>query len=251
MTFDRYLLETHEVTKQFGGLNALNDVDFSLNKGEVRGIIGPNGAGKTTLFNVLTGELKPTSGKIFFNGQEITNLPPHIICRKGLSRTFQLTLIFPDMTVYDSIWIGVNARAPYPWNPFKLKTKVSEVHKNVQQICEMVGLWEVRDENVSNLSYGDQKVLEIALALSLQPTVLLLDEPTQGVGPEESENIVDVVEKVSKDMTVILIEHSIDIVLRLCHKISVLNQGRIISEGTPEEISHNKEVQRVYLGEAT
>ncbi len=233
----------------FGGLTALDNVTYSIREGEVRGIIGPNGAGKTTLFNVITGELKPTSGKIFLRGEEITHFTPHIICQKGLSRTFQLTFIFPEMTVYESIWVGVNSRARRPWTPFILAHQAADLSQKAQEICHLVGLEEKMNELASNLSYGDQKILEIAMALSTQPSLLLLDEPTQGVSPKEADHISEVVERLSKKMTIILIEHSMDVVLRLCHIITVLNEGRVVAEGSPVEISKNEEVQRIYLGE--
>jgi branched-chain amino acid transport system ATP-binding protein len=249
MNSDDSLLKTVSVTMRFGGLTALDDVTYSVKKGEVRGIIGPNGAGKTTLFNVITGELKPTSGKIFLRGEEITHLAPHIICQKGLSRTFQLTFIFPEMTVYESIWVGVNSRARRPWNPIILAHHTADLSQKTQEICQLVGLEEKMNELASNLSFGDQKILEIAMALSTEPSLLLLDEPTQGVSPKETDNILKVIEKLSKNMTVILIEHSMDVVLRLCHTITVLNEGRVAAEGSPDQISKNEEVQRVYLGE--
>lgn len=249
MGSNNLLLETRGITKRFGGLTALEDVTFSVKEGEIRGIIGPNGAGKTTLFNLITGELKPTSGRIFLKGEDITNLPPHLICKKGLSRTFQLTFIFPEMSVFESIWVGVNSKERYPWNPFLSIKRVNSISERIREICQMVGLWEKRNELACNLSYGDQKILEIAMALSTRPRVLLLDEPTQGVSPKETENIIEVVKKLSENMTIILIEHSMDVVLKLCHVITVLNEGRVIAEGPPHEISKNGEVQRVYLGE--
>lgn len=251
MISDRKLLETVEVTKRFGGLTALDSVTYSVWEGEVRGIIGPNGAGKTTLFNVVTGELKPTSGKIFLKGEDITDLSPHLICKKGLSRTFQLTFVFPEMTVYDSIWVGVNLRKRYPWNPFISASSISDVSEKTQEICELVGLGEKMKELAYNLSYGDQKVLEIGMALSTNPSILLLDEPTQGVSPQETDNIMKVIEKLSKTMTIVLIEHSMDVVLRLCHRITVLSEGKVMAEGSSEEISNNEEVQRIYLGEVS
>lgn len=251
MESDRSLLEIRGVTKRFGGLTALDNVSYSVKEGEVRGIIGPNGAGKTTLFNVITGELKPTSGRVFLKGEDITDLPPHLICQKGLSRTFQLTFVFPEMTVFESVWVGVNSRNRYPWNPLHPADRVVSVSEKAREICQLVGLWEKRDELSCNLSYGDQKILEIAMALSTRPMVLLLDEPTQGVSPKETENIIEVIKKLSKGMTIILIEHSMDVVLQLCHIITVLNEGRVIAYGPPQEISRNEEVQRVYLGEAS
>ena len=249
MVQQRALLETVNVTKRFGGLTALDDVNYSVRAGEVRGIIGPNGAGKTTFFNVITGDLKPTSGRIFIKGEDVTDLPPYLICQKGLSRTFQLTFIFPEMTVYDSIWVGINSRAKAPWNPMIPAKRVRSISQKVEEICELMGLSGKMNESATNLSYGDQKILEIAMALSTDPAILLLDEPTQGVSPKETDAISEVIEKLSKRMTIVLIEHSMDVVLRLCHLITVLSEGRIIAEGSPEEVSKNEEVQRIYLGE--
>lgn len=243
------LLETFGVTKRFGGLIALDRVNYSVREGEVRGIIGPNGAGKTTFFNIITGELNPTSGKIVFRGDDITFLPPHLICQKGLSRTFQLTFVFPEMSVYDCIWVGANARAKQPWRPLTSSHRIGNLSEKTLSLCEIVGLSDRIHELAVNLSYGDQKVLEIAMALSTEPSILLLDEPTQGVSPKETENIIGVIENLSRRMTVVLIEHSMDVVLRLCHQITVLSEGRVIAEGPPEEISRNEEVQRVYLGD--
>jgi len=243
------LLETVEVTKRFGGLTALDTVNYSIREGEIKGIIGPNGAGKTTLFNLITGELKPTSGKIFLREKEITGLSSHLLCQKGLGRTFQLTFIFPGMTVYESVWVGVNSKARVPWNPLLSADRLKDSAQKTEEICRLVELEEKMTELASNLSYGDQKVLEIAMAVSTQPAVLLLDEPTQGVSPKETDHIIEVIQKLSKSMTIILIEHSMDVVLRLCHVITVLSEGRVILEGPPGDITGNEEIQRIYLGE--
>jgi branched-chain amino acid transport system ATP-binding protein len=243
------ILQLAGVTRNFGGLQALKDVNLRIEEGDLRGIIGPNGAGKTTLFNVVTGEFKPSSGKVYLRGEDISGLPPYTICRKGLSRTFQLTRIFPEMTVYESIWAGANSKARHPWNPLSRAHHLGDIEKETVEICRLIGLEEKKDELAVNLSYGDQKVLEIAMALSTKPSVLLLDEPTQGVGPKEVDTIVEVVKRLSKKMTIVLIEHTIDVVMQLCRSVTVLTEGQVFAEGTPQEISANKEVQRVYLGE--
>jgi branched-chain amino acid transport system ATP-binding protein len=244
------LLEIVSLSRHFGGLTAVDNVTYSVGQGEIKGIIGPNGAGKTTLFNVISGDLKPSSGRIFLKGEEITGLPPHLICRKGLSRTFQLTFIFPEMTVYECVWVGVYSRAERAFNLlFSKADRSEEISKKTVEICRLVGLEEKMDELASNLSYGDQKVLEIAMALSTDPVLLLLDEPTQGVGPQEADAIVALIERLSARMSIVLIEHNIDIILRICHRIAVLNFGKIIAEGSCEEIGMNEEVQRIYLGE--
>lgn len=250
MADDGYLLELKNVSKTFGGLVALDGVSYGVRKGEILGIIGPNGAGKTTLFNVITGELKPTGGRVYLAGEDITGLPPDIICRKGMSRTFQLTFIFPEMTVFECVWIGVYSRFRRPWNLFFSRSdRLGTVAEKALNIIRTVGLEQKIHEIASNLSYGDQKVLEIAIALSTEPVIMLLDEPTQGVAPGEVDTIINLVERLSKEMSIVLIEHDMDIVARLCHKVTVLSFGKTIAEGSCEAVSQNEEVQRVYLGE--
>lgn len=242
------LLETVGLTMSFGGLVALDDVNFSVGKGELRGIIGPNGAGKTTFFNVITGHLKPTKGKTLLDGEDISGLAPHTISQKGISRTFQITNIFPEMTVYESIWAGVNSRTKQPWNPFVRADNVSDISRKAEEICQLVGLGDKMNLASENLSHGDQRVLEIAIALSTDPILLLLDEPTQGVSPKEIDNLLEVIEKVSQVTTTIMIEHDMNIALSLSGTITVFNEGRIIAGGSPSEISESEEVQKIYLG---
>jgi branched-chain amino acid transport system ATP-binding protein len=244
-----YVLEVHNISKHFGGLTAVDNVSYFVGKNEIKGLIGPNGAGKTTLFNLITGYLKPNSGKVYLNGVDITGDPPDKICRMGLSRTFQLTLIFPDMTVYDCIWVGLYSRRKRPWNLlFSRIERKGEIAEKVEEICHLVGLESRMDEVATDLSYGDQKILEIAMALSTDPVLLLLDEPTQGVSPKEAENIVALIERLSQKMSIVLIEHDIDIVMRVCRTITVLNFGKVVAEGSCEEIASNSDVQKIYLG---
>lgn len=250
MVDNENLLELKDVSRHFGGLVAVDGVSYSVKKGEIRGIIGPNGAGKTTLFNVITGELQPSSGRIYLKGEDITGLPSDIICLKGMSRTFQLTFIFPEMTVLECVWVGVYSRVRRPWNLFFSRADRSgPVMQKAEQIIHTVGLEKKMHEMASNLTYGDQKVLEIAMALSTDPVILLLDEPTQGVGPGEVDSIISLVERLSKDMSIVLIEHDMDLVARLCHNVTVLSFGKMIAEGTCEAVSQDEEVQRIYLGE--
>lgn len=242
------LLETVGLTMSFGGLVALDDVNFSVGKGELRGIIGPNGAGKTTFFNVITGYLKPTKGKTLLDGEDISGLPPHTISQRGISRTFQLTNIFPEMTVYESIWAGINSRTKQPWNPIVRADTIGDISRKAEEICQLVGLSDKMNLVSENLSHGDQRVLEIAIALSTDPILLLLDEPTQGVSPKEIDNLLEVIEKVSQVTTTIMIEHDMNIALSLSGTITVFNEGRIIAGGSPSEISESEEVQKIYLG---
>jgi ABC-type branched-subunit amino acid transport system ATPase component len=250
MAEDGYLLELKDVSRHFGGLVAVNGVSYGVRKGEIRGIIGPNGAGKTTLFNVITGELKPSGGKVYLKGEDVTGLPPDILCRKGMSRTFQLTFIFPEMTVFECVWVGVYSRSRSPWSLFFSRIdRNGPVAEKALHIIRSVGLEDKMDEIASNLSYGDQKVLEIAMALSTDPVILLLDEPTQGVGPGEVDTIINLVETLSQDMSIVLIEHDMDIISRLCHYVTVLSFGTVIAGGSCEVVSQDEEVQRIYLGE--
>ena len=250
ISLNEYLLEVVGVSKHFGGLTAVDNVTYRVGKNEIKGIIGPNGAGKTTFFNVITGELKPNSGRIYLKGEDITSFPVHRICRRGMSRTFQLTFVFPDMTVFDCVWVGLYSRNKRPWNLFFSRIdRKGEIAAKTEEICCLVGLENRMDELASNLSYGDQKVLEIAMALSTDPSILLLDEPTQGVGPKEADDIVGLIGRLSERMSVVLIEHNIDIVMRICHNVAVLSFGKVIAEGECKDIAANKEVQRIYLGD--
>jgi len=250
MSTNEHILEVKGVSKHFGGLTAVDDVTLTVGNNEIRGIIGPNGAGKTTFFNVITGGLKPSSGKIYLKGEDITSFPLHRISRRGMSRTFQLTFIFPDMTVFDCVWVGVYSRRIRPWNLFFSRVdRKGVIAAKTEEICRLVGLESKMNEPASNLSYGDQKVLEIAMALSTDPSILLLDEPTQGVGPREADDIVGLIGRLSERMSIVLIEHNMDIIMRICHHLTVLSFGKIIAEGSCRDVAMNKEVQRVYLGE--
>jgi branched-chain amino acid transport system ATP-binding protein len=250
MDNNEHLLEVVGVSRHFGGLTAVDDVTFKVGRNEIKGIIGPNGAGKTTFFNIVTGELKPSSGRIYLRGEDITGFPPHKICRKGIGRTFQLTFIFPDMTVFDCVWVGLYSRERRPWNlAFSSIDRKGELGLRAEALCKRVGLEDRMDEVAANLSYGDQKVLEIAMALSTSPSILLLDEPTQGVGPIEADGIVNLIWRLAEEMSVVLIEHNIDIIMRVCHNLTVLNYGKVIAEGSCGEIAMNEEVRKIYLGE--
>ncbi len=248
VNMSKLILETIGLTKTFGRLVAVDNVNLRVREGELRGIIGPNGAGKTTLLNLIIGALKPTSGKIFFYGRDITGLKPHVISQMGIATTFQLTNIFQGMTVMENVWISVQSRSKMRWNPFIKAGGLTDVSRKVEEICKLVGLEDKMDEIAMSLSYGDQRLLEIAIALGSDPILLLLDEPITGVSPKEAEEILKVVQKLSQAKTIVLIEHNVDAVLRIAKVVTVLNEGRVIAEGSPYEVSSNEEVQRVYLG---
>ena len=217
--------------------------------GELRGVIGPNGAGRTTLFNIISGTFPPSSGRIYLKGEDISRLPPVAFAKKGISRTFQLTSMFSEMTVLESIWAGVNATTRRPWNPFAPAANQKETIREAERICRLMRLEEMANDPAANLPYGDQKILEIAMALSTNPLLLLLDKPPpKALGP--TENIVKAVNSLRQIITsIIMIEHTVEIVLRLCDRVTVLGNGQIISEGTSPEIANNQEVQRIYIGE--
>jgi branched-chain amino acid transport system ATP-binding protein len=245
------ILEVRNVVKSFGGLRALQDVSLSVTKGEIRAVIGPNGAGKSTLFNVMTGLLPPDSGEVVFQGEPITGLPPHRIIRKGIGRSFQITNIFPRMSVFENVQVALFSHYGTGKNPLSLARKFTEVGEEVLAILEQVGLVEKYDMSASVLSHGDQKRLEIAISLASRPKLLMLDEPTAGMSRFESRETVGLLRKISREqgLTLIFTEHDMDIVFGISEKIMVLQQGAVIADGTPSEIKANPEVRKAYLGE--
>lgn len=244
-----FILETKGLTKAFGGLKALTDVNLTLRAGELRALIGPNGAGKSTLINHIIGRLHPTSGKIFFKGEDITGMPTYKALSKGISSTFQTTNIFPRLTVRENIWIAAQSPAKRRLNPFVHYKSLKDVEKQVDKVLNWVHLDRIADEPAGERSHGEQRVLEIALGVATEPDLLLLDEPTQGMAAKESVDIARLVKSISKDRTIMLIEHNIDFVMQVVESITVLHNGSILVEGTPKEISDNEQVQKVYLGE--
>jgi branched-chain amino acid transport system ATP-binding protein len=244
---ERALLRTEGLTKNFGGLTAVAGVTFAIAEGEVRAVIGPNGAGKTTFFNLLTGLLPPSSGRIFFRGEEITGLPTHRVARKGIARTLQVTSLFPGLSVHDNLWVSAQSGRRF-FNPFVHWSRVTDVEERTNEVLDLIGLRAVRDELASNLSHGDQRLLEIGLALSTNPALLLLDEPTAGLGPQETAEITRTIKAFSRRTTLIIVEHDMDVVMSLADTITVLDQGRILVEGSPEAIRESERVREVYLG---
>ena len=241
------ILELREVHKLFGGLIAVNNATFSVGKGELRALIGPNGAGKTTLLNLITRIFPVSSGQIFFKGKEITNLSPHRISHIGISRTLQITSIFSGSTVYENIWIAVQSRKRF-FNPFVHASKWQDVKEKTEYILELTDLKDKAHTISSELSYGDQRILEIGIALSTDPELLLLDEPTAGLSTDESMILVKKVQGMIAGKTIILVEHDMGVVMDLAERITVLNYGEILTEGTPQEIKDNEEVRKIYLG---
>lgn len=243
-------LRVEKVTKHFGSLKAVNNVDINVKRGELVSIIGPNGAGKTTLFNLITGKISKTAGKVFFKNADISSLPSHKIIQRGIGRSFQITNILPNLSVLQNV---LNARLAYrgktqnfliPTNRFRSEIKDSD------QILERVKLLDKKESMAGNLSHGAKKKLEIGMALALEPELLLLDEPTAGMSPRETQETVDLIKELSDDRTIIFTEHDMSVVFSIAERIIVLHQGEIICEGLPEEIKDDPLVRTAYLGEA-
>jgi branched-chain amino acid transport system ATP-binding protein len=242
------LLQAKNLKKNFGRLTALMDICFEVREGELKSIIGPNGAGKTTLFNVITGRLPLDGGRIFFRGEDVTGAKPHVLSHLGMARSFQINNFFPNLSTLDNIQLAVQSRVKKGTSTWRRFSKDDAVEERTLHVLEWIGLLEHRDELALNLSYGDQRKLEIGLALATKPALLMLDEPTSGMSRYESRSMIDLIEDLSKRVTIILIEHDIELVMKVSDSVLVIHYGQKIAEGTPMEIERNEEVQRVYLG---
>ncbi len=241
------VLQVEGLTKRFGGLTAVDNVDFTLPGGGLHAIIGPNGAGKTTFFNLISGFLPANGGRVIFNGENILGRKPHEISRLGIARTLQIKSVFTGLSVYDNVWIAAQGRSRF-LNPFRSAGSYTEVAENVAAILDDLGLGVHADELAGNLSYGDVALLEIAIALATEPELLLLDEPVSGMSPGETAHTVDIIRGLSKRLNVIMIEHDMAVVFGAADVITVMNQGAILCEGSPEAIAKDARVQEAYLG---
>ncbi len=244
---EELLLETKQLRKKFGGLEAVSNVDFKLKKNELRAIIGPNGAGKSTFFNIIIGLLKPTSGEIIFKGSNITGLANHKISRLGISATRQVTSVFSGLTVFDNVWLAVQSRLRL-LHPFKSRLGMVDVRDKVYEILDLMNLRDRTDEEAGNLAYGEQRILEIALAVGTFPELILLDEPTSGLSQMETLRAVETIRELGKKMTIIIVEHDMAVIMDLAETITVFHEGRLLSEGTAQEIREDETVNRVYFG---
>lgn len=241
-------LVVEKLTKRFGGLQALNGVDLSIEPGERRAVIGPNGAGKTTFFNLVTGTLPATSGRILIFGQDVTNMPTHHRARLGLARTFQITTLFPNLSVLDNVLLAVQALDPASFVLHRARSAYPRLGQRANELLEQSGLAEQARTPVRTLSYGEQRQVELMLAMAGSPKILLLDEPTAGLSPAETATVSTMIKALSRDMAILVIEHDMDVAFDLVDRITVLHQGRVLAEGSGEEIRKNPEVAEIYLG---
>ena len=232
----------------FGGVQALRDVSFSVETGEKLAIIGPNGAGKTTLFNVLNGQLPPSEGRIYLYGKDITGLPTHSRAHLGLSRSFQITSLFTPLTVLENCLLALQGTRPSRFQMLRSITSYQHLFTKAQDLLGMVELWEKRTEPVKNISYGEQRRLEIALSLASEPKLLLLDEPSAGLTAGESAAVVDMIYNLGEGITALIVDHDMDLVFGVAQRIIVLHYGEIIAEGAPETVRNDSRVREIYIG---
>jgi branched-chain amino acid transport system ATP-binding protein len=231
---------------RFGGLAALNGVNLSVRRGEIRAIIGPNGAGKSTFFNCLTGVLRPTSGRVLFNGADITGLPPNLISRAGIARSYQITNILPNATTLENVRIAAQSRR-HGWRMLNHYSVFRDIIDRAEAVLAAVGLARKAHELAANLSHGEQRNLEIGIALATEPQLLCLDEPTAGMSAAETHESMQLVRRIAKDLTILIVEHDMQVVMELAQRITVLHYGEVQAEGTPAEIQQNPRVLEVYL----
>jgi branched-chain amino acid transport system ATP-binding protein len=246
------LLRVENVTKNFGSLVAVSDVSMNVEPGELRAVIGPNGAGKTTFFNLITGFFRPSAGRIIFDGQDVTALLPARRVWRGIARTFQITEVFPELTVYENLRIPVEVASGFRLQPWLSREADAKIRARVDELLAMGGLADKAARLVGELAHGDQRSTEIMMSIALNPRLLLLDEPTAGMGEQETFEIIQLIRRLHRGskLTIVLIEHDMRVVFHLADRIMVLDQGKFLAEGTPQEIAANEAVQTAYLGKA-
>jgi branched-chain amino acid transport system ATP-binding protein len=242
------MLSVQQLNRSFGSLVVSRDINLDVAKGQRHVIIGPNGAGKTTLINQIDGQIRPNSGRIVIDGRDVTMLPPHERSRAGLARTFQKNTLFPNLTVFENVRLGVQSVYGRPYNLFGNAAKLADINDRTACTVERMNLARIADTLVASLSYGDQRQVEVAVALSTDPKLLLLDEPTSGLSPTETHQMIDVIKGLPSDMSILMIEHDMDVVFSIADHITVLYYGEVLAGGPPSEVTANARVQEVYLG---
>ncbi len=250
MASDNLILETSGLVKEFKGFRAVNNVNLQVQRGHIHALIGPNGAGKTTVFNLLTKFLIPTEGKILYNGQDITTEKPAQVARRGIVRSFQISATFPNLTVLDNVRIGLQRATGASFHFWKPLRSLDSLDDRAMELLETVGLSGFADTMTVELAYGRKRALEIATTLATEPELMLLDEPTQGMGHEDVDRVTQLIKKVSANRTVLMVEHNMNVVASIADKISVLQRGQVIAEGPYETVSRNPQVLEAYMGSA-
>ncbi len=245
---DQYVLETRSLVKEFKGFVAVDDVNLQIQKGHIHALIGPNGAGKTTVFNLLTKFLIPTRGQILFKGEDITPMKSAAIARKGMVRSFQISAVFPHMTALENIRVALQSFEGSSFSFWKSGASLNRLNKRAMELLDSVGLTEFANTMTVELAYGRKRALELATTLAMEPEILLLDEPTQGMGTEDVDRVVELVRKAAEGRTVLMVEHNLSVVSKLCDRITVLAQGSVLTEGDYEAVSADPRVREVYMG---
>jgi ABC-type branched-chain amino acid transport systems, ATPase component len=243
-----FILETSHLTKEFKGFTAVSDVNLSVQRGSIHALIGPNGAGKTTCFNLLTKFLEPTSGTIKFNGQDITREAPAQIARRGVIRSFQISAVFPYLTLMENVRLGLQRQLGNSYHFWQSEKSLDQLNGRAIQLLDEVGLADIADEVTVNLPYGRKRALEIATTLAMEPELMLLDEPTQGMGHEDVDRVTQLIKKVSAGRTILMVEHNMKVVSTIADRITVLQRGAILAEGPYEDVSRNPQVMEAYMG---
>ena len=245
------ILETKRLTKEFKGFTAVNDVNLQVERGHIHALIGPNGAGKTTCFNLLTKFLAPTAGQILFNGTDITADRPAQIARQGIIRSFQISAVFPHLTVLENVRIGLQRKLGTSFHFWKSESTLSRLNDRAMDLLSQVDLSGFADTVTIDLPYGRKRALEIATTLAMEPELMLLDEPTQGMGHEDVSRVTELIKKVSSGRTILMVEHNMSVVSGICDKISVLQRGAVLAEGDYQQVSKNQQVMEAYMGTTT
>jgi branched-chain amino acid transport system ATP-binding protein len=245
---DDYIIETKGLTKEFAGFTAVSEVELKVRRGSIHALIGPNGAGKTTVFNLLTKFLEPTRGQILYEGRDVTRRRPADLAREGMVRSFQISATFPHLTVLENVRIALQRKLGTSFHFWRSETSLETLNERAAELIEAVGLAGFEDSTAAELPYGRKRALEIATTLALDPRMMLLDEPTAGMGHEDVGRVAQLIRKVAADRTVLMVEHNLSVVADLSHIITVMQRGRVLAEGSYEEVSKNPEVREAYMG---